>query len=86
MLVDDAGESTFEAAQRFFGRVSGGEPLAVVPVAEAVVEADLGDGDAVQGGVELAVARSGQADPAGGVARPDRDREHRCGGQRRARF
>ena len=47
-----------------------GQSLAVVGLAEAV-EADLGDRDPMHGGVELAVARAGQPDPAGGVARPD---------------
>ncbi len=50
-----AGQAAFEAAQGFGAGVPGREAFAVVGLAEAV-EADLGDGDAVQGGVELAVA------------------------------
>ena len=37
---------------------------------------DLGDGDAVQRGIQLAVARAGHAHPPSGVARPHRDRRH----------
>src|ERR1700750_140734 len=73
-FVDGSSEASFEAPQSFFGGFSFGDFLAVVGVAEAVRHADLGEGDAVQGGVELAVSCPVEADAAGGVARPDRDR------------
>jgi hypothetical protein len=69
----DAGEASFEAAQRFGGGHSLGLLLLVVGLAEAV-HTDLGDGDAVDRGVELSVAGAGEADASGGVAGPDRDR------------
>jgi hypothetical protein len=49
------GQATFEAAQRLGCGVSIRQSLAVVGLTQAV-EADLGDCDAVQRGVELAVA------------------------------
>lgn len=52
---DDAGQAAFEATEGFGRRVAGGEPPAVLGLAEAVY-ADLSDGDAVQRGVELSVA------------------------------
>jgi hypothetical protein len=67
VVEDDSDQSAFEAAQGFGAGVTGGEALAVVGLAESV-ESDLGDRDAVQGGVELTVTRAGHPDPAGGVA------------------
>jgi len=53
-VEDDAGQSAFEAAQRF--RVKGAhvKSFGVVGTTEAI-EADLGHGDTVQGGVELTI-------------------------------
>jgi hypothetical protein len=55
-LIDDAGESAFEAAQGFGLGISACEAFAVVGVPGAGGQPDLGDSDAVQSGVELAVA------------------------------
>src|ERR1700756_1344805 len=67
-----AREATFEAAQGLgFGGASV-KPFLVVPAAQSV-ESDLGNGDPVQCGVELTVARAAHPDPAGSVARPHRD-------------
>lgn len=51
---DDAGRSAFEAAQRFRVRGAHVKSFAVVGTAEAI-EADLGHGHPVQGGVELTI-------------------------------
>jgi hypothetical protein len=53
-LEDDSGEASFQGADGFGLGVSSGEAFVVVGAAETW-EPDLGDGDAVQGGVELAV-------------------------------
>jgi hypothetical protein len=66
-LVDDASESAFEAAESLCGGIPGQEPPSVV-AATSTVEAYLGDGDSVQGAVQLPVPGSRHADPAGGVA------------------
>jgi hypothetical protein len=52
VVEDDAGQATFEAAQGLSAGGAGITPFGVVGPAEAV-EADLGDGDAVQGSIEL---------------------------------
>jgi hypothetical protein len=44
---DDAGQAAFEAVQSLAGGVAFGEAAAVVGLPEAVVQADLGDRDAV---------------------------------------
>ena len=72
---DHAGQAAFEAAQSLGFGIAGSEPFAVVSLPRAV-HADLGDRDAVQGGVELSVARASHADATGGVTRPDRDGRH----------
>src|SRR5690606_11386568 len=72
-LEDDSGESSLEATQCLGLGVSGGQPLVVVGAAEAT-ETYLGDGDAVECRVELAVAGLVVADPASGASGPDRDR------------
>src|ERR1700755_1914539 len=64
-------EAAFETAQGFGRGVTGVDAFAVVGLARTVDETDLGDGDAVQGGVELAVARAGHPNSASGVTRPD---------------
>lgn len=51
MVEHHPGQAAFEAAQGFGLGVAGGLALAVVGLSEAV-EADLGDGDAVQSSVE----------------------------------
>jgi hypothetical protein len=53
-VEDDAGQSAFEAAQRFRVRGAHVKSFAVVGTNEAI-EADLGHGDTVQGGVELTI-------------------------------
>jgi hypothetical protein len=55
------GEATFQAPSRFAGGLALGEFGVVVGVAAAAGCSDLGDGDGVQGGVELAVATPGEA-------------------------
>ena len=55
VMEDDTGQAAFEAAQCLGGGIASIDAFAVVGLAETV-EADLGDSDAVQGGVELAVA------------------------------
>src|ERR1700758_893537 len=71
VVEDDSGQAAFEAAQRFWIGGARIESFAVVGATEAI-EADLGHGDTVQGGVELTIARAGQPHPPGGVARPHR--------------
>jgi hypothetical protein len=63
--VNTTGEVSFEGAEGFHGGVSVGASALVVVGAAGAVEADLGDGDAVQGGVELPVAAAGEPVPAG---------------------
>src|ERR1700757_1915573 len=75
MAETDSGQTPFEAAQGFSPGVADGDAVAVVGLSEAI-EADLGDSDAVQGGVELAVARTGHAHAAGSVSRPHWNRGH----------
>ena len=55
VVEDHAGQSAFEAAKGFGAGITGGQSLAVVGASKSV-KADLGHGDAVQGGVELTVA------------------------------
>ncbi len=55
-----AGEVAFEAADRFAGGLAFGLPALDV-VAGLRVAAGAGDGDAVQGGVDLAVAAAVEA-------------------------
>jgi hypothetical protein len=62
VLEDHTGQTAFEAAQCFGGGGTGVKSCAVVGLAESV-QADLCDGDAVQGGVELTVAGAAQPDP-----------------------
>src|SRR5690242_3873974 len=57
---EGGGDLAFEAAERFFGGFAFGE-FALVVVAGGWMPADLGDRDAVQDGVELAVAAAVQA-------------------------
>ena len=54
------GDASFQAAARFFGGLVLGDLAPVVVAAEAGI-ARLGDGGDVDGGVELAVASSGQS-------------------------
>jgi hypothetical protein len=72
---DDSGEAALEATQGFRSGVALIKAMPVVGPAESL-ETDLGDGNAVQCGVELAVARACHTDSAGGVARPHRHRGH----------
>ncbi len=67
VVVNDSGETAFKAAQGFGLGVTTVLAAAVVGLSETI-EADLGDGDAMQGGIELAVARTGHAYPPGGVS------------------
>jgi len=67
VVEHDASQASFEAAQCLCLRGAGISALSVVRPSDPV-EADLGDGDAVQGGVELAVARTSHPDSAGGVS------------------
>ena len=70
--VDDVGESAFECSDGFFvGVAVGGSP--VKEAARWGVVAGLGEGDAVDGSVELAVAGSAEAVPVG-VGGPHRQR------------
>jgi hypothetical protein len=55
VVEDDSGESAFEAAQGFGFGIAGIDAVSEVGLSQAV-EADLSDGDAVQGDVELPVA------------------------------
>ena len=56
VMEDDAGQAAFEACAALQGcEAPVSSRCAVVGLAESV-EADLGDGDAVQGGVELPIA------------------------------
>ena len=58
--VDGVGESAFELAEGFGLGVAGGAAAAEVG-GSVGVPAELGDGDAVDGGVELPVAGSGES-------------------------
>ncbi len=58
--VDDVVEASFEDAHRFSAVIALGL-AALEECSGAGVAAGLGDGDAVQGGVELAVAGAGEA-------------------------
>src|SRR4029453_7182237 len=70
--IDDVGESTLEGAERLGLGVASGA-AAVKKGAGVRVVVGLGDGDAVDRGVELPVA--GPAEPVPNtVARPDRQR------------
>lgn len=69
----DSGGSAFEASQGFCLGVAHRQPLVVVGPASAVA-LDLCQRDAVQGGVELAVACAVEPDPTAGAARPHRHR------------
>jgi hypothetical protein len=71
-MPDAAGEVAFEAADRFAGGLALGS-FALEIVACLGVAAGAGDGDAVNRGVDLAVAAAGEA-VAVGLARTDRDR------------
>ena len=53
--IDDVGQAALEGAQCFGLRVPGGDPALDVGLG-VIVAAHLRDGDAVDGGVELAVA------------------------------
>jgi hypothetical protein len=75
MVKDGSSEAAFETAQRFGGGVARGEAVAIVGLSETV-EPDLGDSDAVQGGVELSVARASHPHPSSGIARPHGYRRH----------
>ena len=75
VVEDDAGQAAFEAAQCLGFGIAGIDAFAVIGAAHAI-ETDLCDGDAVQGCVELTVARAGHAHATGGVARPHRYRGH----------
>ena len=57
------GETSFEAARCFVVGLPGGDLGVVVGAAGAVAHAHLGEGDDVQGEVELAVTAAGQAVP-----------------------
>ena len=69
-VVNDAGDAALEAAQRAVATVAFGDAALVVGLAGSVVDG-LGDSDAVDGGVEAAVAVAGRAQAhcrrAGGV-------------------
>jgi hypothetical protein len=68
LSVDDVGEASFEAAQRFSVTLSGGS-LSSVVVPPRGIAGDLGDGHGVQAAVELTIAGAGEAmasDIAGG--------------------
>ena len=52
---DDAGQAAFKAAKGFGAGITSRQALAVIRLPEAV-HADLRHRDAVEGGVELAVA------------------------------
>ena len=64
---DHSGETALETAQGLGCGIAGGQSLAVVRPTQAV-EADLGHRDAMQGGVELTVARAGHPDATAGIA------------------
>ena len=74
-LVDDVGESAFEAAQRFPAGLSFGA-FALVVGPSLRIGADLGDGDCVEHPVQRAVAGPVEPVPAGGASG--------VGGQRRS--
>lgn len=57
--VDDVGQASFEASQRFFVILPGRAFGLLVGLARGI-SADLGDGDDVQGVVQLSVAGPGQ--------------------------
>src|SRR6266536_6223906 len=67
-VVDDVGEVAFEGAA-VFARCRGFGDLAGEVGAGAGVDAGLGKGDAVEGGVDLAVAAAVEAVTTGGTAR-----------------
>lgn len=73
VVEDDTSQAAFEAAQCLGLGIAGINAFAVIGLSQAI-EADLGNGDAVQGSVELTIARAGHAHPPGSVARPHRDR------------
>ena len=73
--VDDVGEVAFEGASCFAGRLAFGDLAGEVGACWRVV-AGLDDGDAVEGGVELAVAAAVEAVAACGLAGAAGDR---CG-------
>ena len=60
--VDDVGELAFEGSDGFGFGVAVGEALFQVGLGVGVA-ADLGDGDAVEGGVDLTVATPVQSEP-----------------------
>src|ERR1700758_2866748 len=72
-MENTAGYAAFDAAPRCGLGFPGGDQPLVVGVALAALHANLGDGNAVDGGVELAVTGAAEAHLAGGVARPPRD-------------
>ena len=65
--VDDVGEVSFQRASRFAWRFAFGDLAGEVGARRWVV-AGLDDGDAVEGGVELAVAAAVEPVPACGLA------------------
>ena len=58
---DVVGEASFQTPSGFAGSFTLSEFGGVVGVTAAAARSDLGDGDGVQSGVELAVAASGEA-------------------------
>ena len=64
-------ETSTEGSDRFGLGVAGGHPLGEI-LASGPLALELGDGDPVEGDVELAVTAAVQP-MADGVARPDRD-------------
>ena len=85
MVEDCSDESAFEATRGFWVGVAGVLSVAVVGLSVAV-EADLGDRDAVQGDIELAVAATCHAHAAGGVGPTiPVPALRRCDGRRRLR-
>ena len=59
VAVDEVGEASFEGSSCFAGCVAAGDPSFEVDVRVGVAGA-LGDGDAVDGAVQLPVARAGE--------------------------
>src|SRR5215218_4682103 len=78
-VPEASGEVAFEAADGFLGALAFGAFAGDVVLGLGVA-AQAGDGDAVDGGVDLAVAAAVQAVPVG-LARADRDRSD-AGGAR----
>src|SRR5699024_1649030 len=70
---EGAGDGGLETSERFHLALAGGAQPEVVVLARAL-QAGLGDGDAVDGTVQLAVSASVQAYMTCGAAGPDRDR------------